>query len=308
MKIPNRDEKIDEVAQILRDEILSKLVELLEKKHLYQSARLNLERAKAVKIVSEDFFPNELLKKRANERNQCKLNVIIKDYTENPWLFKSEISEGSPEPERREIVFIVPTIKIPCTMCNAVLPPHHSGFKGLVYDLPSLTLQQSSLNKENIQLFYLPYQCQSCKGEPLMFLVRRVGVKLQLVGRSQFEEVQQPKFIPKQEQGYYSDAIISFNTGRTLAALFYLRIMIEQYMRRVLQLKKKCRGEELADKYTTLLADDFPKQRYKSLKKVYGELSEKIHAAKNDEKQFLKSLSDIENHFKALELIPLKKT
>ena len=167
----------------------------------------------------------------------------------------------------------------------------------------------SKFQKENdiVQLFFFPYQCQSCRGEPLILVVRREGIKLQLVGRSQFEKIKVPRHIPKEENKYYSDAKIAYNTGRILAGLFYLRTMIEQYMRRVLDNYTRVTGEELAEQYAKLLDEEFPK-RFKTLRKIYEELSAKIHDAQNDEGQFLQSLFDINTHFEQLKLIPLAKS
>ncbi|MHB8789479.1 MAG: hypothetical protein ACYDBT_06320 [Desulfobulbaceae bacterium] len=155
------------------------------------------------------------------------------------------------------------------------------------------------------QTFIFPYHCQSCKKEPLVFLVHREGIKLTLTGRNHFETVQIPKTIPKEEAVYVSDAIAAYNTGNILAGLFLLRTSIEQYMRRLLATTGKKRGDELADEYARLLDDEFPK-RYPSLKVIYDELSASIHAADSNASQFEKSHKDIEKHFELLKHLPLK--
>jgi len=157
------------------------------------------------------------------------------------------------------------------------------------------------------QTFFFPFQCQNCKGEPLVFMVRRVNLKIILVGRNHFEEAQIPKYLSKPESKFFRDSIVAYNTGNILAGLFYLRTFIEQYMRRVTQkYDVKISGEELGDEYARILADDFPAHRYKSLKKVYEELSVPLHNAEDSTEQYEISKSDIFNHFDQLRLIPLK--
>src|SRR5260221_14079702 len=54
--------------------------------------------------------------------------------------------------------------------------------------------------------------------KPLCFLVRREGLKLTLVGRSQLPEIATPVFIPENLRKYYRNAIIADQTNFTLAA------------------------------------------------------------------------------------------
>lgn len=201
----------------------------------------------------------------------------------------------------------LPTVMVNCVKCNNSQPlPHNSGYKGLNYDLPSVN---SWLNKNGdripCQTFLFPYQCQACKEEPLVFLVRREENKLTLCGRNHFESINIPDTIPRQESEFYSDAIVAYNTGNILAGTFMLRTTIEQYMRRVLNNYDRVSGDELADKYSKLLDDEFPK-KYTTLKTIYEELSIKIHKAEKDAVQFEKSLADINRHFDLLKIMPLK--
>ncbi len=207
------------------------------------------------------------------------------------------------------------TIIIPCSLCSNDHSPHNPADVGLGHAYPevdlisapetSTPLSLDVINKK--QLFILPYQCQSCKGEPLTFLVRRNGGKLQLVGRSHYDTVKVPPSIPKEEAPFYSEAIIARNCNRVLIGLFCLRTLIEQYMRRVLNNHEQIRGEELADLYSGLLPEDFPSTK-PSLKPIYKELSAKIHGAEEDEEQFKKSLKEIGDHFALIQQFPLRET
>jgi len=126
------------------------------------------------------------------------------------------------------------------------------------------------------------------------------------VGRNHIEDIEIPKYLPKNESKYYRDAVIAYNTGNILAGLFYLRTLIEQYMRRITNnTDKKITGEDLADEYAKLLDDEFPK-KFKTLKKIYEELCVPLHGAQDDSEQFEKSNQDILKHFDALRLFPLK--
>ena len=156
-----------------------------------------------------------------------------------------------------------------------------------------------------MQVFSFPFVCQSCKKQPVIYLVTRRGLKLTLSGRSEFPIVEIPKTIPEEESDHFRKAVVSEFAGHTLAGLLYLRVYIEQYLRRVTGAKGRKRGDELGDLYRPLLHEDFPKT-FKPLATVYDELSEKLHDADPSHEQFQSSKTDIERHFRQLQLLPLK--
>jgi len=166
------------------------------------------------------------------------------------------------------------------------------------------------MNDGAIEIFALPYQCQSCKCEPLFFLVRREGLKLMLVGRSQFQEVAVPDFIPKDHRKFYRNAVIANQTSFTLAAALYLRTMIEQYFYKTIPgteikaIKGNPTGDELAELYAKTLPKNFPSS-FPSLKKAYVDLSKIIHSGKEDDetkKSFEVIRNAVDSHFKAIQL------
>ena len=110
------------------------------------------------------------------------------------------------------------------------------------------------------------------------------------------EEIQLPSFVPKPERHLYRDAVIAFNAGKTLAALFYLRSFIEQFARRIIGEGGKRTGDEIMEDYGKTLPvaqrDSIP-----SLREWYGRLSEPIHAAKDDEEVFSGAKEAIDWHF-----------
>ncbi len=197
----------------------------------------------------------------------------------------------------------LPDIKVVCDVCNDTVQPHNpvqvNGLEdGLAAELESQR-----------QIFFFSYLCQSCKRESVIYIVRRGGKRLTIVGRSRFESVPIPKAMEKlPEARFYRHAVIAFNTGRTLASLFYLRTLIEQYFRRVLAVdeNKKVSGEDLAKNYRKLLDPEFP-MKFDTLGNTYDSLSDALHAACDDEELYTSARADIEKHFELLVHFPISQ-
>jgi len=148
----------------------------------------------------------------------------------------------------------------------------------------------------NFQLITILLQCQRCMGKAEAMLVRREQWKLSLHGRSPMEQVDVPKFVPKEEAHLYRDALIAAHGGKTLAALFYLRVFIEQFARRVTGQTERRYGFELMDEYGKTIPEAH-RGTMPSLRGWYDKLSEPIHAAKEDEKLFEAAKEAISQHF-----------
>ena len=328
----------EDVVRVLNEEILRSIKELLETKHLYQSVRVDYSPVQKMldgvatspqvkELQGNAYTPT--IPHSGSSMPSVVVNIAIKTFQqeikataesmlEEAWSFATYSNTRLPTRADARLPYMetpfkpprmtLPTISVPCAQCDAVCPPHNSGYRGQNEDVQSVTWQKDSKGKTVIlQTFVFPYQCQACKKEPLIFLVHREGSKLILTGRNHFEIVQSPKTIPAQETDFFRDAIVASNTGNVLPGLFLLRTTIEQYMRRILSVTGKKAGDELADAYAALLDDEFPKHRYPSLKTIYDELSAKIHGAEKDVAQFEKSRNDIEKHFDLLKHFPLKK-
>ena len=286
---------------------------LLERKHLYQNveADISVDREEIIKLVcpgslytSRDHLPGRRL-----VRDDIKDAVV--DHTRNleavPWRFwvaqpdPGDINAASLKYEFLDIQ--LPDIKVVCDLCNNTVQPHNPvHVNGLADGLAAELGSQK-------QIFFFSYLCQSCKRESVIYVVRREGKRLTIVGRSRFESVPIPKAMKKlPEARFYRDAVIAFNTGRTLASLFYLRTLIEQYFRRVLAVNKdeKVRGEDLAKDYRKLLDPEFP-MRFDTLGNIYESLSNAVHAACDDEALYISARDDIEKHFEALALLPISQ-
>lgn len=298
--------KIQNFSEIASTAIEDAFRTLLENKHLYQSVEIStsgfaqyIDREaqreislQAVAMPGRGFYVSssrskeqilEDCRKKAVEglRNvQCQMK-----FNETP------LQTGS-------FGISVPTIKAVCQNlgCGGLWP--HNACPD-----PSWFIPSESMPSGLQQIFVLRYQCQACKKEPVTFLVKRDGQKLTLTGRSPMEAVDVPNYVPKPTRKYYKGAVIAFNSGAILPAIFMLRTMIEQYMRATVNAgKKKKTGDELTDAYASSLDPDF-NRRCQSLKPVYTTLSEAIHAAIDDKPDvFEQERAKILSHFEAKEV------
>lgn len=148
------------------------------------------------------------------------------------------------------------------------------------------------------QILHLSFLCQSCQEEQVDFLVARKGTKLTISGRWPVEETPSPAFIPKDVRQYYSKATITFNAGFVLAALFYLRVVIEQYWRslNLIDASQRATGDELGNLYKDRLPDAF-NQNFPSLLDIYNQISGALHTANESKELFEESINKIEKHF-----------
>jgi hypothetical protein len=199
----------------------------------------------------------------------------------------------------------VKNVKLFCVKCDAreaFRPIWHSD---VTVQLHAKHKTQRTLGTEtfkvlfpgNFQLFALLYQCQRCESLPTAFIVKRLGTDLFLEGRSPIEHVELPGFIPKEEKHWFRDAVIGYQTGKVLAALFYLRTFIEQFARR----KTGTQGDKkTGDEILTAYADTIPenlRETMPSLREWYDKLSEALHGAKEDSTLFGSAREKIEEHF-----------
>ncbi|MGA3143760.1 MAG: hypothetical protein ABSF10_12190 [Verrucomicrobiota bacterium] len=309
------------LTDVISRKVSSVLQELLETKHLYQSVQISekdfnevinsiieehkREASRAEPGINLDGTP--YLKNRVDKLNKERDALLYSD-----WYF---YTESNPPPGVPPIGSVdlpplpLPSVRVSCgsKQCKGSIQPHNSGFVGLRYGTASFDFQQDG---SVIQIFSFPYQCQNCKEDPLVFLVKRDDLKLTLVGRSQFPEVSVPDFIPDAQRKFYRNAIIADQTSFTLAAALYLRTVIEQYFHSTIPeveikaIKGNPTGDELADLYAKTLPKNFP-SNFPSLKKAYNDLSEIVHSGKeNDEvkKSFSAIRTAVDGHFRAVQL------
>jgi hypothetical protein len=120
---------------------------------------------------------------------------------------------------------------------------------------------------------------------------------MQRTGRSPIEYVELPPFIPKQEQKWFREAIITFQSGKILAGLFYLRTFVEQFARRKTGMQNvKITAEEIFNAYAATIPENI-RSTMPSLRDYYDKLSDTLHSAKEDKELFESAREAIEQHF-----------
>jgi hypothetical protein len=268
-----------------KDPIEQAFQALINTKHLYQHSKVDFD-----PIVMERaamHFAMQGLGSHAQSKEDLENNIRA-GLESREWLL---LTPALPiVPPSLAIRFQLLPVKTMCGRCQSV-----ESFNA--WDLyPALSINMSPFD----QVFCIPVQCQACKSNVIVFLIHRSRAKIQLVGRSEIERVTMPSYIPKAQREYYSGALIAFNSGQVLPALFMLRTMIEQYMRTATK-SDALRGDELCDKYAATLPSDF-NARVPSLKAAYGKLSDALHRAEPDAALFEAQLRDICFHFESLAL------
>ncbi len=253
---------------------------LLQEKHLYQS--LEIEPTHTYNVM-------QLGGERGPTTDSAVATFILK-----PWRFEK------PPSTDRWCCVTPPDIKLFCSTCDRV-EPYNLQYADDVYRRMEQVLLQTK--GETDQAFVFGYKCQSCKGTPEVFLVRRRGLRLTIEGRSPIEHVDVPRFVPKAVKPYLGGAVVAHQSGQTLAGLFLLRTLIEQWAR-LSTASTNSHADAIIDDYMAALPIDF-KERFPSMRDLYGELSVDLHAAIGSAKLFDKSHVQIVQHFDARRLFKL---
>jgi hypothetical protein len=266
--------------------------DLINTKHLYQSIEIDFKPAIVTAAIAEKARRTQLAAAgggNAGPSLEVITHGLLTELEARDWTFVSDVAK------RGRFLFTLPPVKTLCSVCDDVAP----------FNLWTDAYAPTWSLGNQTQVFCLPLQCQGCRSSVILFMVARHGRKIQLVGRSEFEEVKVPPSIPKEQKVFYSQALIAFNCNQILPALFLLRTLIEQHMRRVTGLTE-LRGDELCDEYGKTLDADF-KGRFTSFKDVYGKLSEALHRADPNKSLFESELERVVNHFDALNIFAKEK-
>ncbi len=268
--------------------VAERLKLLLETCHLYQKVSITPEvtpeaRAKLKILVGEQ----EDYDKRVSSFSLSKFSLA-----ENQLFDEHRL----PTP-----CLIVGNVKLFCSKCDSREAFRPVWFVDITNQLlQPLVVKDSKFKvafQSSFQLFALVFQCQRCQGLPEVFIVKRNGYDLSLEGRSPIEHVEIPKFIPQDERKWFRDAVIAFQTGKTLAALFYLRTFIEQFARRKTNLRTDKRtGDEIMTAYAETLPVEL-RSSMPSLAEWYDKLSGALHTANEDSELFESAQEKIEKHF-----------
>jgi hypothetical protein len=281
----------DELTRHLNNLASAQLRQLLETKHLYQKV---------------SFDPTEIVSAiRAVITNIPNLTVFM-NWVQGELIHRPMPLTKEPLPlnylttEHQPPFIVVQNIKLFCKKCGereAFMPAWFADItepsKRGGETNPAVKFAPSN---PVLQLLILVYQCQVCTGQPEAFIVRRAGWHLELHGRSPMEQVEVPAYIPRPESRLFSDSVIAFNSGKSLAALFYLRSFIEQFARRMTNQWGRVTGDEIMIAYADTLP---PAQRdaMPSLREWYDKLSVPIHSAKDDNEVYEVAKVKIEEHF-----------
>lgn len=269
------------------DTISEYFKDLLTNKYLYQSLEVKPREADSTQNLDKTTFAYLQFYKIAFDRLWSPLGLNS----------ESKLVNSQKLPIIHTTQFELKIVKRLCPHCRSPEPLHPLWDLVKVYDKTSWK-KFSHLH----QLFVLPYECQNCKGEPIIFTVQRNVQKIQLCGVNFPTKPLAPDFIPKAQKNFFEEALLAFQVNKILTAIFYLRVFIEQYWYAVLnhKLKDKCSVEDLGKEYNKKLgklSSEIP-----SLVKVYDKLSSAIHEAKSDLQLFEEMRSKIEEHFQRIKV------
>lgn len=287
-------EAVNAFVSQLNEHLQAQLKLLLEERHLYQKVAID-PAALASEILSRTGQSTRVIVEQ-------EINRLL-DWRPLPAAGSGLLIAQRNEPTLAVPTFILPRVRLVCAgpKCGG-----RQTFKAVWYqDATNEVLKaathggsETAPNPGTEQLFFVAYQCQLCQGPPEGFLIRRNGWRFSLDGRSPIEEIQVPGYIPKKEKDLYRDAIIAHFAGKQLAAVFYLRVFIEQFARRQTGLKGRQTGEEIMDAYSKRLPED-KRDMMPSLREWHTKLSIPIHEADEDSAEALFDVAreEIERHF-----------
>jgi hypothetical protein len=271
-------EPVSNYIQACSEAVVEAMKLLLQTKHLYQSVSVNFAairaRAKSLTEVSRHRI----------------FDAVTKDGSTIRWLpedipVRDQIARAALRDASGEICWRMPHIKTYCGTCKRLEP-----FNG--QQVIELTQEDGSAFK---QVFGMVYQCQSCKGMPEVFLVRRQGNKITLCGRSPMEHVTVPDAIPAPIARFYSGATVAFQSGETLAALFLLRTACEQWVRRFAE-KPDDRVDAAIESYMASIPEGL-RDSMPSMRDIYGTLSDAVHTANESVEVFEAHAQAVTKHF-----------
>jgi len=265
-----------------------KLKLLLETKHLYQSVVVDVLKAK--QLIVNEIVPGIAAHVDAGvdpwlRRPLEGAMVIVK---ENVMIGNQTVNVVKPE-------LLVSNVKLFCGVCKSCEVYYPLWIRDVTPECKD-PRNNPMPRKDSFQLFFLAFQCQNCHSEPEGFIVRRSGYKLHLEGRSPIEEVVVPRYLPKKESRYFSDAVVAFDSGKKLAGLFYLRTFLEQFGRRITGMYGRFTGDQILETYGGTLPaahrDHMP-----SFRSLYDKLSDALHQAREDDDLFEFAKAEIDRHF-----------
>jgi hypothetical protein len=258
---------------------------LLQTKHLYQSVTVDTALLPLAVRISGD----------ADTKSQAFLRVreTLLSAGWHVGLMPAGVAGNPVMPP--PVWFRVPDAKLFCDGCD----------RTEAFNLVEATDVNAARALPDTQTFVLSLQCQSCKRTPETFTIRRVGEKLTLCGRAPMEVVPTPSDIPKAIRRFYSWAVVAHQSGQTLAGIFLLRTLLEQWAGLIVPSAPPV-ADRLMEEYMATLPDDF-KGRFPSVAALYGQLSDDMHAATGSPELFNSAVREIVEHFEARRLFKITR-
>jgi len=280
---------------------------LLETKHLYQKVSLQPDE---LLVELAPSAPTKSPLGQVGENENETFQTLASSFLDEKLVVSDRLVRENKQPVR---CLVVGNVKLFCTKCGGKEAFRPIWFEDVTNQIRLLYYQQNVAVTPSFKLSFwasfqhivLVFQCQHCEGKPEAFLLKRDGAELYLEGRSPIEHVEIHSSLPKREGKWFRDAIVAHQSGKTLAGLFYLRTLIEQFGRRMTEkLDIKETGDVILSAYSETLP---PKVRDSapSLKDWYDKLSAAIHGAKEDVALFDSAKEKIEEHFEFRRLYKL---
>jgi hypothetical protein len=272
-------EAINAYRQSIATAVSQAVRDLLETKHLYQSVSIDFEgltrKIRSLLPVHEHRVFD------AVRGDPAKLPMILEE--------TAETGRARMLGSANYIYWNIPHVKTYCGTCERLEPFN-------VHSIHSVVGPTDSSDGKVTQIFAISYICQSCKGLPEAFLVRRVGARLTLSGRTPMEVVRTPDYVPHEIKGFYSGAEIAFQSGQWLPAVFMLRTACEQWVRKFAD--EDDRTDQAIEKYMAQLPETF-RAAFPSMRDMYGVLSDAIHKALAEPSLYEEVRTDFCKHFDA---------
>lgn len=287
----SEDPKVLELIGEIDKRITASVKHLLETKHLYQS----------VTVEYADLL--EDLQDAQSGIAQYVRQAVI-SAANGDWATIDRADHRPPlDDGPTGIQFETPDVKLFCSICKRVEAFNSVSSKDFSGRGYSRISDGTSTGTGVVQVFVFSFQCQSCKNVPEVFLVRRQGLKLTQSGRAPIEHVEVHPAIPRSLHRWVRGALVAYQSGQTLAGIFLLRTLIEQWVREITQ-QPDSQVDRVLEAYMGLLSPDF-KARFPSLSSLYGDLSDDLHRAIGSSDLFDSAKADIIKHFEARRVFDL---
>lgn len=278
--------------------IANALSTLLSSKQLYQNTEIDLS---SITKLCDGKYTRESLEQEFKLRPWIPASKCT-GYTAHERHIWSAANAGVQPLETAinnlNVPFIIPTIETWCSACRKAV--YHDSIPYNAYS-PCHLNPDAVKELPGIQTFIFDFQCVSCKGPPLKFIVSRCQNKIQLCGRSKPFNQTPPSSFPKNVREIYINAVSAASCGDIYAGFYHLRTLLEHHMKSVckLDMLDTKDSEELCHEYYSTLDEVVAKKA--SITTEYKLCSKNLHARAGTYDDFVKTLGKIEAHFRFIE-------